>query len=254
MHTPGLLYGALALIVTTSTCFSQSTPEAGLCRDVLLIGEIRDAPFQADIVRESWKVGPDGVRDPASLSTRNAGYVARDSKGLVVLRIYEPPDAKAKPGNRDANGWSEMVCDPRAQTAFQVILPPHQSRGFVANAPKFTAAGRKGRDTTVIFSYWHNRVAGRENLGEEPFENVTGYRYRVTSASGVHEVVNADQLAVELLKSDVRPPAGQETRLTNLRLTEPPRKLLDIPAWAALQLNPLPQPMVPANIPGGIPQ
>jgi hypothetical protein len=259
MRRACLIQIVLVVAAGTATSFSQSYPEAALCQWDLVGGEIPNSPLMADIMEKTRSVGSDGLLAPLTITERVAGYVARDSKGKVVMRTYDAPDRpRSTPGFKDSDGWVQVVCDPRRKTVVEAFLPAHESRGHgitrFQNHPN-------SYHTTATFHYFHYKVPGRENLGEETFEGVPAFRYRFPRASvdvqkgHLVEAINADDLAVQLLRSLWMPnPPSEVERLTNLRFPEPPKKLLDVPAWA-FSSSPLPQPMVPPGMqfPGGGP-
>jgi len=236
MRKACLLHLVLVVMSGTATSFSQTEPEALLCRTDFAIGEIPNVPFSADIVEQLWRVNPDGSRGAAASTARDAGFVARDSHGRVVIRTNYAPDHKTKTGSKDFNGWSLVLCDPRRKSITQAEKPAG-GHGFGWTRPDKDSNG-KSFLTTATFRGWHNIVPGRDNLGEETYENLPAFRYRIPNPKRYpvrsHDVVISDQLAVQLLHSTwySDPSVILETRLTNLRLTEPPHKLFDIPPWA----------------------
>lgn len=248
----------LLLWMATATGYAQTYPKSAVCHGDMLVGEIPNSPLTADIVVQKRSVLKDGSLGPLFYS-RHVGFVARDSHGKVAVRMTEAPDdPKWKPGQKDPEGWHEWICDPQTKTMTHLIQFSRYSAHFASTAPQEQVIHNVHDAGTEIFEWWRYPVAGRENLGEETFENLPAHRYRVNKAypPRSYEYVTADGLALELLHSIwySDPAIAVETRLTNLRFSEPLKKLMAVPAWGWSQTDPMPSSIAPPGMMLGLPQ
>jgi hypothetical protein len=170
----------------------------------------------------------------------------------------EPDDPNWKPGQKNPEGWHEWICDPRNKTMTHLLQTPKYFSHYARTLPASVSARNGKVASTDIFNWWRYTAAGRENLGEEVFESLPAHRYRARKTyppRSLYENADADGLALQLLQSIryLDPPVVVETRLTNIRLSEPSKNLLALPAWAWSQADPMPAAMAPPGMMLGVP-
>jgi hypothetical protein len=228
---------------------SQAAPLYPMCFPVrqLAVGEIPGRPFSATVVEVEQQVtqGGSGLADESPTAV---GIIARDSHGRVMgrWRRKSVPDAP----DRNGNPWEVAICDPqtgrnisitylRQETSFEEQLPliPNDAQEVFARELPLDAR------STVIFSWWHRTVSGRDNLGEETFEGLHAYRYRLThtqSERSIRDVVNSDALSLQLAQTSWKsyPTTEENLYLTKIKEDEPAAGLFDIPAGITVVENP----------------
>lgn len=203
------------------------------------IGEVPGRPFTALVVEETRRIQPDGKAIPLGASELPAGLVARDSNGRVMVASKI---AITQEADGEVRKWSETICDPLNRTVttavFRAIVRSPGSNPqdlYISNDAEGNAWVRpQGKvHTTAVFAAWHNRVNGRENLGEETFEGLPAYRYRLTGGheeGSLRDIVNSDQISLQLEETNWKtyPVVEDVTHLTEIRVGEPLQALFDL--------------------------
>jgi hypothetical protein len=228
---------------------SQPVPHYPMCFPVghLAVGEVPDKPFTATVVEVEQQVTQAGSGVPDESPTV-LGILARDSHGRVMGKWKRPsaPDASDYKGNP----WEITICDPqtakntsiaytRQESSSEEPLPliPNDAQGVLARKLPLDVR------STVIFGWWHKTVNGRDNLGEEAFEGLPAYRYRLTrtqSERSIRDVVNSDDLFLQLAQTTWKsyPTTEENLYLTKIKQDEPAAGLFDIPAGIAMVEDP----------------
>jgi hypothetical protein len=237
------------LIAAPLLAQSESVPHYPMCFPVgrLAVGEVPDKPFTATVVEVEQQVTQAGSGVPDESPTA-VGILARDSHGRVMGRWKRTPDPDAT--DRNGNPWVVTICIPqtgrstsiaylRQESSSEEQLPliPNDAQEVFARELPFDAR------STVIFSWWHRTVNGRDNLGEETFDGLHAYRYRLTrpqSEGSVRDVVNSDDLFLQLAQTTWKsyPTTEENLYLTKIKQDEPAAGLFEIPAGIVVVEDP----------------
>jgi hypothetical protein len=238
-------------LLSVSPLLAQSQPVSHypMCFPVghLAVGEVRDKPFTATVVEVEQQVPQAGLGVPDENPTP-VGIIARDSQGRVMGRWKRQPASDAPDGS--GNPWEITICDPqtggntsiayhRQESSSEERLPLIPSDAREVFARELPLDGR----STVIFSWWHRTVNCRDNLGEEIFEGLRAFRYRLTCTqrerSG-RDVVNSDDLFLQLAQTTWKsyPTTEENMYLTKIKRDEPEISLFEIPAGIAVVQDP----------------
>jgi len=252
IHVAAVCFFPCLVLGLVSPAAAHAQSEYPVCDVPLAVGEVPDSPFQAELVVDSWTIAPDGSRKPVSSPDAPPGIVARDSKGRVMVKSQTKITYSNSEAKGESPGWQETICDPVAGTVTSVSYSDvfHQgvepSTGETALFPAGIGGTALVRPqvnvhTTVVFSWWHRIVNGRENLGPETFEGMSAYRFRlhpIQKERSVHDVVNSDELFVQLAQTTWGDDPGSENekKITHIRRVEPPPTLFDIPEGVHIQI------------------
>jgi hypothetical protein len=229
---------------------SQSAANYPMCFPAgnLAVGEVPDKPFNATVVEVEQQVtqARSGVPEGSPVAL---GILARDSHGRVMGRWKHISADQAPEGN--GNRWEITICDP--QTGRNTFITyRHQESSWEEPLPlipndaqeTFARELPPDRRTTVIFGWWHRTVDGRDNLGEETFEGLRAFRYRLTrtprSDHPIRDVVNSDDLFLQLEQTTWKsyPATEDNLYLTNIKREEPAAGLFEIPGGITVMANP----------------
>lgn len=243
---------ALALVSTSALVYSvlpaqaQIKDEYPLCQSsYTAVGEVPGRPFTAKVEEGLRRIQSDGNSvDANSRPDLAAGLVVRDGSGRVMIASGIKTTQRAE---GDIREWSETICDPvkGTITTLNYRAPEHSSGSsvdisdgpdaYIPSGAEGSGFSRvQGEHTTVVFTWWHNVVNGRDNLGPESFEGIPAYRYRLTRTReerSIRDVVNSDQLLLQLAETRWKtyPEIEDEIRLTDIHLGEPLQALFDLP-------------------------
>jgi hypothetical protein len=219
------------ILAIVSSAGAQSKSKYPICAggSFLVVGEVPDNPFTANIVTDSWQTASDRSRRHLDLPSRDRSYyVARDSKGRVIFMGRREVTIHGKDGDGKTVGREVTICDP---VEGKVIRIDYQGHAFVR--PQSDAR------TTENFTFFRNKVSGREDLGPEVFDGVPANRYRLTKTQengSLHELVISEELEAQLsLKRwEVYPTIEQEIRLDDISRREPPQGMFNMPEGVAV--------------------
>jgi hypothetical protein len=218
----------------------------------LLIGEAPNKPFVANVVTTSWEAASDGSRKAVDLPKGDHAYfVARDSKGRVVIKGRTVATTKSPEGNGESPVEEETICDPDAGTVTRVSYQDVFYR-FINLSTKqatYQKAGvggvafvdaKQDTRTTESFQWFRRTVAGRDNLGSELFEGISAERYRFTKThqdGSLHELVLSEELEADLasIRYVSYPITEQETKLDHIHHLEPSPAEFEIPQGVSVQ-------------------
>jgi hypothetical protein len=213
-------------LATVSSVDAQSKSKYPICAggSFLIVGEVPDNPFTANIVVDSWQTASDGSRKHLDLPSRDRSYyVARDSKGRVIFKSRGEVTIHGTDGDRKTVGLELTICDPVEGKVTRVDYLGH---AFVRpqNDPR----------TTENFTFFRNKVSGREDLGPEVFDGVPANRYRLTKTQedgSLHELVISEELEAQLsLKRwEIYPTVEQEISLSHINRRDPPQEMFKVP-------------------------
>jgi hypothetical protein len=228
---------------------SEPGPHYPMCFPVgqLAVGEVPDKPFTATVVEVEQQVTQRGSGVPDESPTA-VGIIARDSHGRVMgrWRRISVPDAP----DRNGNPWEVSICDPQTGRSTSISYLRQESSSeeqlpLIPNDAQEVFARELPLDarSTVIFGWWHRTVSGRDNLGEETFEGLHAYRYRLThtqSERSIRDVVNSDDLFLQLAQTTWKsyPTTEENLYLTKIKQDEPAAGLFSIPAGMAVVEDP----------------
>jgi hypothetical protein len=237
---------AIGSLYLASTLFAQEQaklnyPVCGIVGS-LLIGEVPGWPFTARVVEVAQQISQNGVGLSYGAPENQVGFVVRDREGRVSAKWRQAGFVGLQ--TDDPHYRQMILCDPGAGKNVLVDYlsteeNPTEEDGlplFPSDATTVMARSQpQDRRTTVVFSYWHKIVNGRDNLGEETFEGLPAYRYRMTRThderSG-RDVVNSDELYIELgLTTWKQYPSTEESlNLTKIDFDEPSPEWFEVPA------------------------
>lgn len=233
---PALVLGLASLASAQDQ--PQSPSEYPVCRTPLIVGEVPNIPFLADLVDDSWTIGPNGSKTPISSPDAQPGVVARDGQGRVLVRSRTKITYSGSEAEGESPAWSETICDPVAGTVTSITYGDVFYHGVEPSTEKVVLipAGIGGNasvrsqanlPTTAVFKYWHYNVKGRENLGPEIFDGMPAFRFRshpIQEERSGHDTVNSDELFVELARTvwGEEPGRENEKKITRIRRVEPP--------------------------------
>jgi hypothetical protein len=242
---------------------AESTPAYPVCdADLsLLVAEVPNNPFYANVTVGAWQNQPDGSKKPIDAPSRDHGYfVARDSSGRVVVKLRGKSTFKGQ--GRDGTSvagkwanWSQYVCDPNAGTVTRISYQDVYYGGVDPSTGKdvYLPAGQAGHEfiqpqrethTNLTFRAYHRDVLGRLNLGPVVHEGIPAFRYRFVKTTDndpiIHDLVISEDLEAcmsQTVGDQDDATLEHEVKLTRIHRDEPDPSSFAVPSGVMIEAH-----------------